>query len=348
MSDDAEAAYAYYPTETELGGTAWFNKDDFNDPARGNYAWMAILHETGHALGLKHGQDWPNVSFDHDSLEFTVMSYRSYAGAPIQDLPFYYNEEWSFPQTLMMLDIAALQRLYGANFDTNSGDTIYKWNAATSEILVNGVSQGAPGGPRLLVTIWDGGGIDTYDFSGSSGKIDLRPGQWSTMGGDQGSAKLAFSGQHARGDVFNALPYNDDPRSLIENAIGGSNNNSFVGNQAKNKFTGNGGHDGFAWYSLEDIGVGATADEIMDWRWGSTIINLSHIDAVADSWMDDAFTLIGSNAFSHKAGELRIETTADGFQLLGDVNGDAVADLQLILHKFDPLDGAILPQQIIL
>ena len=124
--------------------------------------------------------------------------------------------------------------------------------------------------------------------------------------------------------------------------------NAFVGNQAKNQFTGRGGLDSYTWYSAADVGLGATADEIMDWRWGSSIINFSQIDAVADSWMDDAFTLIGANAFSHKAGELRMEATADGFQFFGDVDGDALADFQLIVHKFDPLDGAILPQQIVL
>ena len=51
-----------------LGGTAWFNRTNFNSPVRGNYAWMGILHETGHALGLKHGHEFPlAISADHDS-----------------------------------------------------------------------------------------------------------------------------------------------------------------------------------------------------------------------------------------------------------------------------------------
>jgi serralysin len=335
---------------TELGGTAWFNKTDFNDPAKGGYAWMGILHETGHMLGLKHGQDWPNVSFDHDSLEYTVMSYRSYAGAPIQDLPFYLNETWGFPQSLMILDIAALQRLYGANYDTNAGDSVYSWSPTTNEMFINGVGQGAPGGPRIFLTIWDGGGIDTYDFSSvdSSGKIDLRPGQFSTIFGDRGSAGLSDSGHKARGDVFNALLHDDDPRALIENAIGSSHSNSFVGNQAKNKFTGGGGMDSYSWYSVADIGLGDTADEIMDWRWGPSRINLSQIDADSGSWMDDAFTFIGTGAFSGKAGELRYDLTGDGFQLFGDVNGDAIADFQLIVHKFDPQEVLALDFQLVL
>ena len=348
MTDAADPAYAYFPGASPLGGSAWFSKTDFNDPALGNYAWMGILHEAGHTLGLKHGHDWFNVSADHDSLEYTVMTYRSFPGAPIHELEGYLNETWSYPQTLMMLDIAALQRLYGANFDTNAGDTVYSINLTTMELSIDGVGQGAPGGPRLFRTIWDGGGIDTYDFSGTAGTIDLRPGQWSTILGTAGTAKLSSSGQTARGDIGNALLFEGDTRSLIENAIGGTNNNGFVANQAKNKFTGGGGQDSFVWHSVADVGLGATADEIMDWRWGQSFIGLSQIDAVPESWMDDAFTFLGTGAFTGKAGELRYELTADGFQLFGDVTGDAIADLQLIVHLFDPQGALFVPHQIVL
>ena len=86
MTTDSEigAAHAYYPNNggpSSPGGTAWFNTTSFNNPIRGNYAWMGMLHETGHALGLEHGhEDPPTVSSEHDSLEFTVMTYRSYVG----------------------------------------------------------------------------------------------------------------------------------------------------------------------------------------------------------------------------------------------------------------------------
>ena len=65
----------------------------------------------------------------------------------------------------MMFDIAALQEMYGANYTTNGGDTVYKWSATTGEMSINGVGQGAPAGNKIFMTIWDGGGNDTYDFS---------------------------------------------------------------------------------------------------------------------------------------------------------------------------------------
>ena len=84
------------------------------------------MHETGHAMGLKHPQDvkgaFAAMPLDHDSIEYTVMSYRSYVGAPLTG---YTVGSSSYPQTLMMYDIAALQYLYGANYNTNAGTTTY-------------------------------------------------------------------------------------------------------------------------------------------------------------------------------------------------------------------------------
>ena len=79
-----------------------------------------MLHELGHALGLKHAQEAGGVAATavpsaQDSLEFTVMTYRSYVGAPTTGYSF---EQWGAPQSYMMLDIAALQTMYGADFAT--------------------------------------------------------------------------------------------------------------------------------------------------------------------------------------------------------------------------------------
>ena len=63
----------------------------------------------------------------------------------------------------------------------NNGNTTYTWNSTTGEMSVNGVGQGTPGGNRVFLTIWDGGGNDTYDMSNYGGgvSIDLRAGSWS-------------------------------------------------------------------------------------------------------------------------------------------------------------------------
>ena len=47
----------------------------------------------------------------------------------------------------------------------------------------------------------------------------------------------------AHGNVYNAAQFNGDPRSLIENAVGGSGNDTLVGNDADNVLRGNSGND---------------------------------------------------------------------------------------------------------
>jgi serralysin len=145
-SNDPSTEWAYYPHTAEAGGDAWFGNPGSN-PIRGSYHWHTVIHEIGHALGLKHGQEargsFGPMPSDHDSSEYTVMTYRSYVGDPIQG--GYSNGTWSFPQTLMMEDIRALQYLYGANFATNSTNSVYTWSPTTGQMFINGVGQGAPG-----------------------------------------------------------------------------------------------------------------------------------------------------------------------------------------------------------
>lgn len=244
MSDTPSTAWAYYPSYSELGGDAWFNnsKGKYNSPARGNYAWLTILHETGHAMGLKHPHStaapFPAMPLDKDSIEYTVMSYRSYTGSGTGG----YTAS-NYPQTLMMYDVAALQVAYGANYNTNNGATIYSWNATTGQMSINGVAQWVPSGNKIFMTLWDGGGNDTYDLSNYSTSviINLTPGSWTTTSATQLAA--LGSGRVPPGNIANALLYNNNTASLIENAVGGSGNDSIIGNTIDNILTGGPGND---------------------------------------------------------------------------------------------------------
>ncbi len=113
-SSDAPTAYAYMPGEG-MGGDVWLGSAG-RAPRAGNYDNLTYLHEISHALGLKHPHEAGSlgaVPLAWDSLEFTVMTYRAYAGAAPTG---YHFEPWGAPQSLMMLDIAALQHMYGADF----------------------------------------------------------------------------------------------------------------------------------------------------------------------------------------------------------------------------------------
>jgi serralysin len=245
-SDTPGTAWAYYPSTTAVGGDAWFNSSShsYDNPQLGNYAWHTLIHETGHAMGLKHPHEasgnFGPMPTDRDSLEYSVMSYHSYVGAT---QPYYTNENWSYPQSLMMYDIAALQVQYGADYTTNAGNSVYRWNPQTGEMFIDGAGQGAPGGNRVFLTIWDGGGVDTYDFSNyaTNLKVSLQPGEWTTVS----SAQLANlgNGHFAAGNIANALLYQNNPASLIENVIGGLGNDTIYGNAADNSFTGGHGND---------------------------------------------------------------------------------------------------------
>src|SRR5262245_7138468 len=93
------------------------------------------------------------------------------------------------------------------------------------------------------MTLWDGGGIDTYDFSNytTSLSVNLQPGNWTTVSSTQ-LANLG-GGHTAIGNIANAYLYNNNPASLIENAIGGSGNDTIVGNATNNRLTGGAGND---------------------------------------------------------------------------------------------------------
>jgi serralysin len=265
-SNSPSTAWGYYPSTMPEGGDAWFNNSShwYDNPVVGNYAWLTIIHETGHLLGLKHPQDisgsFAAAPVSADSLEYTVMSYRSYIGASTtQGLT---NATWSFPQTLMMYDISALQYMYGANYNTNNGNTVYKWNPATGQETINGVAQAAPGGNTIFSTVWDGGGSDTYDFSNytTNVTVSLQPGTWTTVSSTQ-LANLG-GGHYAAGNIANAYMFNNNPASLIENAVGGTGADGITGNTANNKLTGGAGSD-----TLD--GVSGTDTAVYSGAWSS-------------------------------------------------------------------------------
>ena len=258
---ETPTAWGFYPATGSKGGDVWFGvQESYRNPVAGTFAAATMLHELGHALGLKHGhQDggsFGTIPDDADSQEYSLMTYTNFIGGPGGAVTY---ERFGAPQTYMMIDIAALQHMYGADFSTNSGRTVYSWKPNGGETYVNGKVAIDPGGNRIFATIWDGGGRDTYDLSRykSDLTIDLSPGGFSKFSNGQLSDLGGGpNGGHARGNIFNALLYHNNKRSLIEDAKGGGGDDYIVGNTGKNHLYGNGGEDRLFGLSGSDILIG--------------------------------------------------------------------------------------------
>jgi serralysin len=281
-------------------GDMFYNRSDFNDPVKGAYDYITLIHELGHSLGLKHGHapqispdgnfTFPRLPRQHDSMEFSVMTYRSNVGGSVEGA--FTNEEFGFAQSWMMNDIAALQYLYGADFTANAGDTVYSWDALTGEMFIDGAGQGQPGANRVFLTIWDGNGVDTYDMSNytSSVTINLTPGRSSITSVEQLAVLDVTADITARGNVFNALLYQDDIRSLIENAEGGTRADSISGNKAANTLSGNRGADVITGLGNSDTLIGGQGDDTLRGGNGADVlIGSTGRDILTGGKGDDAF-----------------------------------------------------------
>ena len=194
-SDAAPTAYAFYPSNSVFGGDGWFSSAGSN-PVVGNYHWATVIHEIGHALGLKHGHEtefgFPTLPSANDSLEYSVMTYRSYVGGPTSGA--FTNETFGYPQTWMMADIAALQHMSGPISPATAATPPTAGARPPANPSSTAPKRFNPGDNRIFMTIWDGDGNDTYDASNYTTNlaIDLRPGEYSVLSAAQLADLSAF------------------------------------------------------------------------------------------------------------------------------------------------------------
>lgn len=249
-----QVAYAYYPTLLSgQAGDIWFNADyGLWDWSKGGFDFYSMIHEIGHVIGLDHTFEQPAVPKQFDSQLYSVMSYLPMAEYVVnfdwQGDEFLATFNAPYPQTPMVLDIAAVQSIYGADPGTRAGNTVYRFE------------QWAP----ALQTIYDASGTDTVDLSNFTlpNHIDLEPGAYSSIGMASVDQQIAYWSErfpseadfieyifqiHMPGQQLNAYEFTNNLAialaTVIENAIGGGSNDTIYGNGRNNRLIGGGGDD---------------------------------------------------------------------------------------------------------
>jgi serralysin len=120
---------------------------------------------------------------------------------------------------------------------------------------------------------------------------------------------------------------------------GGSGRDLLIGGPGVDRLIGGGDVDRFRFREPSDSRPGKLRDEIVDFKSGVDLIDLSEIDARPKSKKDDPFVFIGDADFRDRPGELRFDRST----LEADLNGDGRIDFEIFLsNDIDVLKDALI------
>ena len=230
-NQDNTAGISYFPNYYHELGMDVFISKDFANPMfvsnnRTNYHYEILIHELGHALGLKH-------PFEADGMNQVVLS--SYEDNTFNTTMSYNDNSATFSGTFRPLDWMALTKLYGVSSKYNSGNDTYFFSNSAGTFVI------------------DGAGIDTISSSEMSRDttIDLRPGSHSFHIGP----KLTYISSPNQLTISHG--------SDIENVETGLGNDRVIGNDYNNMIvTGAGDDNIFAGSGMDIINSGSGNDVI--------------------------------------------------------------------------------------
>jgi serralysin len=310
-------------TYDEIAGDVYINPSQASNQQfdEGQYGLTTLIHELGHSLGLEHPGAYNfgpgfavtyenGAEYYQDSNQYSIMSYwdSEETGANHVDWALM---TYRYPSTPMVHDIAAIQRIYGADMTTRTGNTVYGFNSnAGNESFDFNLT------PVPVATIWDAGGNDTIDVSGfdTPSIINLNEGAYSSVGGifsetiptlDEINARRAAAGLPPRtqatydlyleitGDTYRNGLMTDNLGiaygAIIENAIGGRGNDLLIANPVANRLDGGAGFDTV---SYRDAKAAVNASLAQDRGLGGDALNdrYINIEALEGSRFDDTLT----------------------------------------------------------
>ena len=291
-STDPDSSLGYWGiggADVTIDGTSYTNLDGYgvfynggqgwttSGLQQGGYGFITLIHEIGHGVGLAHPHDTGGTSTIMDGVTsafgdlgdfnlnqgiFTTMSYNDgWQTAPHGFSP---PNDYGWQGTPMALDIAVLQALYGANMSHNVGDNIYNLFTANQ----------TAGQDAFYSTIWDADGTDTIvNPGGQASIIDLReaPLAYTTNGGGY----VSYVGGIHGGFIIAA-------GVVIENAIGGSGNDTIIGNGVANMLAGSNGNDTLEGGAGHDTLFGGDDIDVLTGGTGRDVLNGETEDAIFD------------------------------------------------------------------
>jgi serralysin len=301
-----------------------------------SYGYQTYIHEIGHALGLGHQGPYNgsatysvNAIYADDTWQYSIMSYFSE--------PSFSGSSYRYVITPQMADIYAVDSIYGAA-TTRVGDTVYGFNSTAGPIFNFNAYSPAP-----ALTIYDSGGNDTLDCSGYSvaQTIDLHAGSFSSVGGLVHNIGIATNAniENAIGGSGNDTLIASDlgctlqGRGGNDTLIGGAGNDRLICGGGIDVVSGGAGADTFVFSIGDSSPAAGQHDRITDFVSGVDHIDLTGIDAIIATSVYDAFRFIGTQAFDGIAGALDYSyNSSSGLTVLqGDTNGDLVADFAIDL-----------------
>ena len=299
--------------------TNWSSNISNGYNGMGSSAFGTIMHELGHALGLGHTHDTgfgstllPGVSdpyaggfYNINYAYNTVMTYNDNSDLGIVNQANDYSNTGH--SVLGAYDIYALQQKYGAsaynNDNTNYNLTNYSWG---------------------YQCIWDSGGIDTFYYDGSNNcTIDLRA---ATLDTDQYTSGGAWSSYNFSNNKPNQ-GISIANGVVIENATGGSGNDTLTGNSADNILNGGAGNDTLVGGNGNDTYiVDSTSDVVTESASAGTADTIQSSVTFTIATNVENLTLTGTSVINGTGNSLNNTITGNGVKNILN-GGDGVDTL---------------------